>query len=115
VWCKDCHAASGKGRAKILGDPRSRPWAIEWMSTHLVEKFDTAQGDPLRCTVCHVGNIGSPGWNPKVILGDHLPPMPVRPAPTEPSETLDGGAVPASPPASDAGIPASDAGVTDAG
>lgn len=112
VWCKDCHAASGTGRAKILGDPRSRSWAIEWMSTHLVERFDTADGHPLRCKMCHVGNVGSKEWDPKVIFGDHLPPIPV--SETAISETSDAGAPPAS--NVDAGAPpAADAGVTDGG
>jgi hypothetical protein len=112
VWCKDCHAASGKGRAKILGDPRSRSWAIEWMSTHLVERFDTAQGDPLRCTMCHVGNVGSPGWDPKVILTDHLPPKPpsATPSDAEASELPDAGA------STDSGVPqVADAGTADGG
>ncbi len=112
VWCKDCHAASGTGRAKLLGDPRSKSWAIEWMSTHLVERFDTADGHPLRCKMCHVGNVGSKEWDPKVILGDHLPPIPAAEA--APSETSDAGAPP--PGDVDAGVsPLGDAGVADGG
>ncbi|HEX6278209.1 MAG TPA: hypothetical protein VFZ53_34425 [Polyangiaceae bacterium] len=95
VWCKDCHAASGTGRAKLLGDPRSKPWAVEWMSTHLTEQFDTAAGDPLRCKLCHGGNLGSKEWDPKVILTEHLPPVTSHPP--------DAGAPPA--PDLDAGVP----------
>ena len=115
VWCKDCHQSGQTGRAKILGDPRSRSWAIEWMSTHLAEKFDTVQGDPLRCKTCHAGNVGSKEWNPKVILTDHLPPVPARPLPpAEPErpdagEPLDAGA------AVTGSQTASDAAVTDGG
>jgi hypothetical protein len=112
VWCKDCHAASGTGRAKILGEPRSKSWAIEWMSTHLVERFDTADGHPLRCKMCHVGNVGSKEWDPKVILGEHLPPIPKNEALI--SGTSDAGAAP--PGDVDAGMPpGADAGVTDGG
>ena len=119
VWCKDCHAASGTGRAKILGDPRSRSWAIEWMSTHLVERFDSADGHALRCKMCHVGNVGSKEWDPKVIFGEHLPPVP----PSEAiSETSDAGAAPSDvdagasqPPSVDASAPAADAGAADGG
>jgi hypothetical protein len=82
------------------------------MSTHLVERFDTADGHPLRCKMCHVGNVGSKEWDPKVIFGDHLPPIPV--SETAISETSDAGAPPAS--NVDAGAPpAADAGVTDGG
>ena len=76
LWCQDCHAPSGEGRAKILGNPRSRAQAIEWMTTHLVEKFDGARGEALRCKTCHQGNLGTKEWNAKVILTDHLPPIP---------------------------------------
>jgi hypothetical protein len=79
VWCRDCHAPAGPGRAKILGNPRSRGQAIEWMTTHLVEKFDTARGDALRCKMCHEGNLGSKEWDPRVILTDHLPPVTSHP------------------------------------
>jgi len=47
AWCNDCHAAEGKGQAKILGDPRSQKWSIEWMTTHLVEDFEAKIA--LRC------------------------------------------------------------------
>lgn len=76
LWCKDCHAPAGEGRAKILGNPRSRAQAIEWMTTHLVERFDSARGEALRCKTCHGGNLGTKEWNSKVILTDHLPPIP---------------------------------------
>jgi hypothetical protein len=115
VWCKDCHQSGENGRAKILGEPRSRSWAIEWMSTHLVEKFDTVQGNPLRCKMCHVGNVGSKEWNPKVTLTDHLPPHPERGPVVETPDAgvaapLDGGAP------LEAGAPlAPDAGSADGG
>jgi hypothetical protein len=82
VWCNDCHLVDGKGTAKILGNPRDRRWAIEWMTTHLVDDFDGAGGDPLRCKHCHRGNLGSREFQPKIILTDRLPPKPERmPAP----------------------------------
>jgi hypothetical protein len=94
----------------ILGEPRSHLMAIEWMSTHLVEKFDTAEGEPLRCKMCHAGNVGSKEWNPRVILTDHLPPHPERASIVE--ATPDAGVAP--PP--DAGDPlAPDAGSADGG
>ncbi|HYQ18168.1 MAG TPA: hypothetical protein VEQ58_20480, partial [Polyangiaceae bacterium] len=37
VWCRDCHA----GKPKLLGNPRKRDVAIEWMTTHLTEPFET--------------------------------------------------------------------------
>jgi hypothetical protein len=79
------------GRAKILGDPRSRSWAIEWMSTHLVEEFDTVQGDPLRCKTCHAGNVGSKEWNPRVILTDSVPGVPDAGSPPTPEIPSDAG------------------------
>lgn len=72
-WCNDCHVIHGKGTAKILGWPRNRRWAIEWMTTQLVADFQTAQGKALHCKSCHGANIGSPGFEPRVILTDHLP------------------------------------------
>ena len=82
------------------------------MSTHLVERFDTADGHPLRCKMCHVGNVGSKQWDPKVILGEHLPPRPEKePTISEPS---DAGAAPLGD--TDAGTPpGADAGVADDG
>ncbi len=67
-WCKDCHQASGKGVAKILGDPRSPSFAVEWMTTHLVEDFQAKDGSPLHCKGCHGGNVGTPEFRKKVIL-----------------------------------------------
>jgi hypothetical protein len=110
VWCKDCHAPSGNGRAKLLGEPRNKPWAVEWMSTHLTEQFDTAAGDPLRCKLCHVGNLGSKEWEPKVILTDHLPPVTSHPPDAAPPAAELGAATPP-----DTGTSGSfDAGVADA-
>jgi hypothetical protein len=72
-WCNDCHMASGKGVAKILGDPRKPSFAIEWMTTHLVEDFQTKSGAPLHCKSCHRGNVGTPEFEPKIILTNRLP------------------------------------------
>lgn len=73
VWCNDCHLVSGKGRAEILGNPRSETWAIEWMTTHLVEDLRSHDGKPLRCKGCHGGNLGSPEFRKKIILTGDLP------------------------------------------
>jgi hypothetical protein len=73
VWCNNCHTAADKGVAKILGEPRQESFAIEWMTTHLVEDFDTKKGSPLHCKSCHQGNLGSPEFQPKIILTNHLP------------------------------------------
>jgi hypothetical protein len=72
-WCNDCHMASGKGVARILGDPRQPGFAIEWMTTHLVEDFQTKNGSPLHCKSCHRGNVGTPQFERKIILTNHLP------------------------------------------
>lgn len=76
VWCNDCHA----GKAKFLGNPRRRDFAVEWMTTHLVEDFTTSQGKPPKCKDCHGGDLGSPEFRGKVILGE-LPGLPAPPAP----------------------------------
>jgi len=73
VWCNDCHVVNGKGTTKILGNPRDPKWAIEWMTTHLVEDFETAKGNALYCKSCHKGNLGSPEFQKKIILSDRLP------------------------------------------
>jgi hypothetical protein len=77
IWCNDCHVVDGKGTAKILRNPRDQRWAIEWMTTHLVEDFDAGDGRPLRCKHCHEGNLGSREFRPKIILTDRLPAKPV--------------------------------------
>ncbi|HEV8245132.1 MAG TPA: hypothetical protein VGP93_05165, partial [Polyangiaceae bacterium] len=80
VWCNDCHVVNGNGTAKILGNPRKRSWAIEWMTTHLSESFArSADHEPLRCKNCHGANLGSPAFQPKIIMTDHLPPKPAVP------------------------------------
>ena len=76
VACADCHADDGKGKAKILGSPRRRERAVEWMTANLVERFDAAAGGPLYCKTCHVGQFGTARFEPRVILTDHLPPLP---------------------------------------
>lgn len=103
VWCNDCHAAGGKGTAKILGNPRQQGWAVEWMTAHLSDTFQRSADDgPLRCKDCHGANLGSPEFRRKIILTDHLPPRPPRPSPPAASadEPADAG-MPA-----DAGAPA---------
>lgn len=79
IACADCHADDGKGKAKILGAPRSRSRAVEWMTVRLVERFDAATGEPLYCATCHVRRLGDPGFDGHVILTDHLPPLPPSP------------------------------------
>ena len=86
VWCQDCHA----GKPKLLGDPRRRDVAIEWMTTHLTEDFDTLAGKPPKCKECHGGDLGTPEFRPKIILGE-LPGLPAPAsasavAPAAPSE-----------------------------
>jgi hypothetical protein len=84
VWCQDCHA----GRPKPLGNPRRRDVAIEWMTTHLVEDFDTAAGKALKCRACHGGDLGTPEFRTKILLGElsALPaPETTAPAPAEPA------------------------------
>jgi hypothetical protein len=76
VWCQDCHA----GKARLLGDPRRRDFAIEWMTTHLVEDFDTVAGRSPKCRDCHGGDLGSSEFHAKVILSD-LPGLPTPVAP----------------------------------
>ena len=73
LWCNDCHRASGKGVAKILGDPRQPAFAIEWMTTHLVEDFQTRSGAPLHCKSCHQGNVGTSQFERKIIFTNRLP------------------------------------------
>jgi hypothetical protein len=73
-WCNNCHMGSdGKGVAKILGDPRRPKLAVEWMTTHLVEDFQTKSGSLLHCKTCHQGNLGTAEFQRKIILTDHLP------------------------------------------
>ena len=73
--CKSCHVdAKGKPVAKILGEPRDTTHAHEWMSLVMTTKFVVAKtGEKLKCKHCHVGNIGTAEWQPKVILTDHIP------------------------------------------
>jgi hypothetical protein len=73
AWCNDCHVNEGKGVAKILGDPRQPTFAVEWMTTHLVEDFQSKGGSALHCKACHQGNLGTPEFQRRVILSDHLP------------------------------------------
>jgi len=66
IWCQDCHA----GKPKLLGSPRQRGVAIEWMTTHLTESFETTAGKPPKCKDCHGGDLGSPEFRQKVILAE---------------------------------------------
>jgi hypothetical protein len=87
VWCQDCHS----GRPKLLGNPRRRDVAIEWMTTHLVEDFDSIAGKSLKCRDCHGGDLGTPEFRTKIILSEPLalpalvPPTPAALAPAEPT------------------------------
>ncbi|HEX3850454.1 MAG TPA: hypothetical protein VHW01_05775, partial [Polyangiaceae bacterium] len=73
-WCNSCHTGpDGKGVAKILGDPRRPTFAVEWMTTHLVEDLQTKSGSLLHCKSCHQGNLGTPEFQPKIILTNRLP------------------------------------------
>lgn len=91
VWCRDCHA----GKPKLLGDPRQRDVAVEWMTTHLTEDFQTLAGKPPKCKDCHGGDLGSAEFRIKVILEDlpGLPaPAPLPPAPPAAAEPPPSGA-----------------------
>jgi hypothetical protein len=114
VWCQDCHA----GKPKLLGDPRRRDVAIEWMTTHLVEDFTTTAGNPPKCKDCHGADLGSPAFRTKIILSElsGLPapapaPAPVpavpQPAPTPlvPEPAPSAAAPPAAQSASPATVP----------
>lgn len=77
LWCNDCHAANGKPSPKLLGVPRRQGFVIEWMTTHLTERFERASDHGnLLCKDCHGGNLGSPDFQKRIILTDHLPPRP---------------------------------------
>jgi hypothetical protein len=86
VWCQDCHA----GKPKLLGNPRRRDLAIDWMTTHLSPSFDTLADQPPQCKNCHGGDLGSPEFRSQVILNalDGLPAAPASPAPSAPSPAL---------------------------
>jgi hypothetical protein len=75
VWCQDCHA----GKPKLLGDPRRRDVAIEWMTTHLVDSFETLDHKPPKCRDCHGGDLGTSEFHGKIILSE-LPGPPKPPA-----------------------------------
>jgi hypothetical protein len=74
------------------------------MTTHLVEKFDTARGEALRCKTRHQGNLGTKEWNSKVILTDHLPSIPEH-AGIAATDAADAGVDAASADAPDASVP----------
>jgi hypothetical protein len=66
VWCQDCHA----GKPKLLGNPRKRDVAIDWMTTHLAPEFDTLADKPPKCKDCHGDDLGSPGFKAQIILSE---------------------------------------------
>ena len=105
ISCADCHADDGKGKAKILGMPRSRQRAVEWMTVRLVERFDAAAGGPLYCATCHVRRLGDPGFDPHVIFTEHLPPMPATATPASSPEATGAEASPAVAPRGAEGAP----------
>jgi hypothetical protein len=76
IKCSMCHAdEAGKPTPKILKSPRDTTYAHEWMSLVMTTKFVVAAtGEKLKCKHCHVGNYGTPEWQAKVILTDHIPP-----------------------------------------
>jgi hypothetical protein len=84
VWCQDCHA----GKPKLLGNPRRRDLAIDWMTTHLSESFDTLEAQPPQCKNCHGGDLGSPAFRTQVILStlEGLPSPP--PPPSAPAKAI---------------------------
>ncbi|HEV8547950.1 MAG TPA: hypothetical protein VGQ57_02960, partial [Polyangiaceae bacterium] len=77
-------------RAKLLGSPRDKRLAVEWMTTRLVERFDTADKRPLYCKTCHVENLGSPGFRAHLLLTELMPAGAANPAglPPEPASTV---------------------------
>jgi len=104
VWCNDCHA----GKPKLLGNPRRRDLAIDWMTTHLTETFETLVSDPPRCKNCHGGDLGSPEFRTQVILS------PLQDLPAPPAPAADAAAEPPAPPAASSatpGLPVPDFGV----
>lgn len=82
VWCRDCH----QGKPKLLGDPRRRDLAVEWMTTHLSQSFETVAAQPPRCKNCHRGDLGSSDFREQVLLSslDDLPAPPPPPPPAAP-------------------------------
>jgi hypothetical protein len=99
VWCRDCHA----GKPKLLGNPRRRDLAIEWMTTHLVEDFTTLGGKPPKCKECHGGDLGSPEFRAQIILKDLAslpapPPAPSPPPEASPAPSASSAPAPAAPP-----------------
>jgi hypothetical protein len=100
VWCKDCHA----GKAKILGNPRQRGFAIEWMTTHLVAELETTSGKSLKCTQCHGGDLGTPQFRPKIILTELVQLPAPQPAGVSAAEST-GAPLPLAPPSASAAAP----------
>ena len=104
VWCQDCHA----GKPKLLGNPRQRSVAIDWMTTHLVEDLDARDGKALKCKDCHQGDLGSPQFRAKVILSDLTglsKPPPLVPSASAPAEVTPAPTAPANAPTPSAPVP----------
>lgn len=100
VWCKDCHA----GKPKLLGNPRRKDVAIDWMTTHLTDDFATLSGKPPKCKECHGGDLGSPEFRAKVILQGELGlPAPPTPPPAASGDAHAPSAPSVSPPVPDFG------------
>lgn len=68
VWCPTCHKSDGEGKAKILGNPRTRERSVEWMTAVMYERLETAHRDPLKCAACHQAPIGSEAFEKEIIL-----------------------------------------------
>jgi hypothetical protein len=74
VWCPTCHKSEGKGKAKILGEPRSRERAVEWMTAVMYERLQTAHGNPLKCAGCHQAAVNAKEFQKEIILhSERLP------------------------------------------
>lgn len=70
MMCSKCHVnrETKKPVAKILRDPRDRPFAQEWMHEVMTTQFVEKNGKRLRCKTCHVGMAPDlDGWIKDVI------------------------------------------------
>jgi hypothetical protein len=70
MTCASCHNdGKGKGRIKILYDPRKKDFAQEWMNEVMTATFTCRSSERLRCKTCHVGMApNQAGWNPHVLV-----------------------------------------------
>ncbi len=72
MMCASCHARRDDGSdvavAKILREPRDRPFAQEWMHEVMTTQFVERNGKRLKCKTCHVGMAPElDGWIKDVI------------------------------------------------